>query len=83
VVSDQLFQLPGRSDGDSADAELKGVLCGMPDYMAPEQVDPQRLGVPDVRTDVYALGGILFEILYLDSRSFHCTRRQVSVTLAR
>jgi eukaryotic-like serine/threonine-protein kinase len=36
----------------------------VPPYMAPEQADPQTLGGPDVRTDVYGLGGLLYEILY-------------------
>lgn len=39
-------------------------VCGVPAYMAPEQVDPERVGAPDVLTDVHGLGGILFEILY-------------------
>ena len=41
-----------------------GMVSGRPAYMAPEQVNPEGLGTPDVLTDVYGLGGILFEILY-------------------
>jgi serine/threonine protein kinase len=42
-----------------------GVFLGTLGYMAPEQVDG-ALGVVDARSDVYALGAILFEILTLE-----------------
>lgn len=47
----------GLSAGDAARGHLRGTLP----YLAPEQLDPlQRI---DARTDVYALGVILYEII--------------------
>jgi serine/threonine protein kinase/tetratricopeptide (TPR) repeat protein len=70
-----LAKVVGQPDGDGpqvqeprvslsaeADATKTQGQLGTPVYMAPEQIDA-RHGTVDTRTDVYGLGGMLFEIL--------------------
>ena len=53
-------KLPGISSHDLAVNAPVGALWGTPPYMSPEQARGQ---CPDVRSDVFGLGGILCEIL--------------------
>jgi serine/threonine-protein kinase len=80
VLDFGLAKLAG--DGAEARAAQNGMIMGTPYYMAPEQC--QARGLIDERTDIYALGVILFEMLtgrvpFGGDSSREVLRKQVSM----
>jgi eukaryotic-like serine/threonine-protein kinase len=61
VIDFGVAKATGFSLTDRSLAET-GAIVGTPTYMSPEQADPSSMDV-DTRTDVYALGVILYELL--------------------
>ena len=54
------FGLATIIDAGSTSITRPGLVCGTPDYMAPEQGKGEKV---DARGDLYALGVVLFELL--------------------
>ncbi len=77
------FGIARATDPDAAGQTMTGQVLGTPRYMSPEQLVGDTAHV-DTRTDVYALGVMLFELLTgrpprdFDGGSFEAFARQVA-----
>ena len=59
VLDFGLAKFPNRGDGPDATLTQAGAVVGTLAYMAPEQIEGQQA---DARTDIYALGLVLYEM---------------------
>jgi len=76
-----LAQEPLIDHSEAAPAEVRGTLA----YMAPEQLEALALGGSnhvDSRTDLYALGVVLFDCLVRGTRSFALPSKSMTMTEA-
>jgi serine/threonine protein kinase/tetratricopeptide (TPR) repeat protein len=62
IIDFGLAKVIGRKPAEGTLLTRVGVVVGTPDYMSPEQADPGRPDI-DTRSDVYALGVLLYELL--------------------
>ncbi|MCR9243476.1 MAG: tetratricopeptide repeat protein [bacterium] len=56
------FGIARATEGDEVHLTTQGKLIGTLPYMAPEQIEGDRDAI-DVRTDVHAIGAVLFQVL--------------------
>jgi len=56
------FGVAKRADA-AAELTLTGQVLGTPAYLPPEQADTKKFGPVEARSDVYALGAILYHLL--------------------
>jgi|GEM_PF-2784049 len=45
------------------DSKTSSQFAFTPSYAAPEQISPRKFGIPDIRTDIYQLGTIFYELV--------------------
>jgi serine/threonine protein kinase len=60
VLDFGIAKIQDPTEGDGRALTQQGMVCGTPEYMSPEQARGDAL---DARTDVYALGVLMYQVL--------------------